>query len=170
MFCFTSRTFTSLAGIVTLYRKDDMKYIFAVLTLFFLTTFVFSGDFDKVVFQVTNVATSTTPDEVKSQKITGYIERIMIKVNTDGVNVDFDVIASNSYSHTEITLYSADDVTTNVNIYPRTETHTTAGVAVTNESNLYNRFFVYQDNIVFKAGDEANTNKNVLAIIYYEKK
>jgi len=144
-----------------------MKYIYTILTLLLTATFTFASNLDKLVFKISNITTTTTCDEVTSQKITGYIERVVIVVSTGGIDADFDVIASNDYSGTEATIYSADDITTNVNAYTRTAIHSTAGVS---DTNFVDRIPVYQDNIIFKASDAAATNCDAKAFIYYEKR
>jgi len=144
-----------------------MKYICAILAFLLIGTIAVAGGFDKVSMKISNVSTSATPDQSTSGETTGYIERIVIRVgpSTNGIEMDLDVIASNSYTRAETTLYSANDVGTNVDVYPRLVTHTTAGVAVTNWGN---RIPVHQDNIIFKAGASSNVDCTATAIIYYQ--
>jgi len=146
-----------------------MRTLLSISVVVCLALSCVAGGIDKVTFALSSVSTSSTATEATSSAIKGWIERIDLKFSSSTNACDIDVIASNSLTSVQTTLYSVDAKTNaaNISVYPRT-----AMIAYTNDAAFTNqatRFVVLDEVIFFKAANSLNAGHSVYGTIIYER-
>jgi ABC-type glycerol-3-phosphate transport system substrate-binding protein len=128
----------------------------------------FAGD--RIEFADSSVATNASAADGSSFTnvvgVPGLVYEIDIAFNATATNCDVDiVIVPYNSDRSEITLYSADDVgTSDLVLFPRTDTHTTAGAANTGDDPV--PYFVWpQDKIAARFYDSDSTNSPAIKAI-----
>jgi hypothetical protein len=119
-----------------------------------------AGNVDRAVLRISNVTTSTTPTAVTNDTYSiGLIERIRIDVSASA-DMDVDVLLDDG-----TVLFTADDVTADVNQLYRFADTDIAGTEVTNSLVK----FPIKNKLILQAGDSGTNTHDVAAYIYFSE-
>ena len=138
--------------------------VFAIASCFAVSSI---ADQDVIVLAIDNISTSATYSTATSDSVGGWVERVFVDatIGTNFYTNSLMLIASNTYTGEQRTIIPATVVSynTNVSVYPRVATVTTAGVVITNSGDM---FPLYDDVLMLKCMGASSTNKNTKAYIY----
>ena len=138
--------------------------VFAIASCFAVSSI---ADQDVIVLAIDNISTGVTYSTDTSDSVGGWIDRVFINmtIGTNFYTNSVTLIASNTYTSEQRTIIPAAYLSwnTNVSVYPRVATVTTAGVVITNSGDM---FPLYDDVLMLKCFGASSTNKNIKAYIY----
>ncbi len=140
-------------------RMGRMKRLIVGMFLVMLAGKCLAGGMDYVPLRLSNVSTSTTPTEAATPAKSGMFEGIIVNVGTNGIDCDLDILITNEYAGVSRVIYSADDITTNVDILIRTTARTTGGAPAS--TNWLVRFPLVGERFVARGSDSDVTNRTV---------
>jgi len=142
-----------------------MKKMILAACAFVLAGSCLAQNSDVVKLVLSNVATGTTASTATSGVVReGFIKRIVLDVGAVGSDATYTIQAYNSAMGTYETLFTAVNVTTNVDIHPVFQANTIHGGTATN-------FFIspplFREAIVFSGHTSTATGKNASAYIIW---
>jgi len=141
---------------------------FIVACLLSLNVFGQGLKLDKIYFNVSAVTTSATLAEVTAPTThVGELVRIAIELDSTKAN-DFDIrlYADSVYTGERFTLYSVDNLATNVNFMPLYSASNSSGTS-TNELVPYTFF---EDSVILATGASVITNGSAKVTLIYERR
>lgn len=148
----------SLTGAAPVAHGDTMKkLIMAVAVAASLSGTCWSQQSDMVELKISNVTTGETADTATSGTIRqGFVKRLYIDVGDTGIDADFTVKLYDSKLGTYETVFSQENVTTNVDVYPLIVADTIDGGTTTNQ---FITLPIYKQAVVFSGVNATATNK-----------
>lgn len=113
---------------------------------------------DMVELKISNVTTGDTANTATSGVIRqGFVKRLFIDVGTAGIDADFTVRLYDSKLGTYETVFSQENVTTNVDVYPLIVADTVDGGTTTNQ---FISIPIFNQAVVFSGVNATATNAN----------
>lgn len=114
---------------------------------------------DIVELKISNVTTGETANTATSQIIRqGYVKRILIDVGDAGIDADLSVQLYNPNLGVYRTLFSQENVTTNVDVLPLVVADTIDGGTTTNQ---FITMPIFNEAVVLSGVNAVATNKNI---------
>jgi hypothetical protein len=128
-----------------------------------------AGSLDKVTAKITGPSLTSTKSVATTDRITGWLERIDIKLGSITSKVDIAVLSSNELTGFTTTVLALEVSPTTIPTFsyvPRQDAQNTANGVGTNDTH---RFMVLNETLYLTATNSTYSNQTVQAVIFYER-